>query len=342
MAFSKGVSTDITIKELLEKVSEAEILGYYFQIKEVPCLIHSPLRVDNHKSFGLSSLDGVSIIFKDFKTGENGNTFTLLQKYWGYSSIDETLNRINNELCKGKEVNSSTKVKKNSGSTIPKVSKSFIDLKCKIRSWKEWDIAYWKQYGISLPWLKFSNTYPISHIIVTKDGRTSIIPADKYAYVYVEFKDRLETIKIYQPYSKDFKWSNNHDSSVWDLWQQLPESGDDLIITSSRKDALCIWENTGIPSCSLQAESYLPKYHVVDILKQRFKRVWVLYDNDWEKEGNPGRTLGNKLAKEFGLTQIEIPQQYLSKDPSDLYKNHCGPERLREVIFKLINKKFPF
>lgn len=340
MAFSKGRTNTHSVEDLLEKVSEAEILAFYLNITHVPILINSPIRIDNHASFGLYSFDGKSVFYRDFKNGDTGSTFVLMKKFWNYKTIEETIERIYNELGEHKDKIAANIYKSDSiHNTLreAKISKSPIELKCKVRQWKDYDIQFWKSFGISLEWLQFSNTYPISHIIITKAGITSTIPADKHAYVYVEFKDGVESIKIYQPYSIEHKWSNNHDSSVWDLWQQLPEFGDDLIITSSRKDSLCIWANTGIPSCSLQAESYLPKAHVVDILKGRFKRVWVLYDNDWEKVDNPGRKLGAKIAKEFGLTQIEIPQLYLSKDPSDLYKN-CGGQILREVIFKLIKQ----
>lgn len=341
MAFSKGRVDSMTLDQLLEIVSEAKLLGHYFGITNIPCVIKSPLRKDDHPSFSLTSYDGERIFYRDFKTGKTGNTFTLLKEYWCLNTIQEVINRICKELLvtDGSVEAHIYKLGK-SYVTIneAKISKSIIELKCKVRQWKEWDIQFWSKYGISLEWLKFSNTYPISHIIITKDGTTSTIPADKYAYVYVEFKDGIESLKIYQPYSLTHKWSNNHDVSVWDLWQQLPETGDDLIITSSRKDALCIWANTGVPSISLQAESYLPKSQVIEELKRRFKRVWILYDNDWEKKDNPGRILGAKLAKEFDLAQIEIPQVYLSKDSSDLYKNHSF-KILREVIFKLINKK---
>ena len=340
MAFSEGRKNSITIEDLLEKVSEAEILGHYLGVREIPCSMKSPIRVDNHKSFGIYSFDGKTITYRDFKTGETGSLFELLKKYWGFPNIYEVVDKINKELVNN-DKGRATNINLNRERIVTKISKSLIDVKCKVREWKDWDLKYWEQYGITLPWLQFSNTFPISHIIITKEGVTSTIPADKYAYVYVEFKDGIESLKIYQPYSQKFKWTNNHDSSVWDLWQQLPEAGDDLIITSSRKDALCIWSNTGIPSCSLQAESYLPKQHVVEELKKRFKRVWVLYDNDWEKADNPGRKLGAKIANEFGLPQIEIPKVYLSKDPSDLYKNH-GVRTLIEVVFKLLNLKIPF
>ena len=69
-------------------------------------------------------------------------------------------------------------------------------------------------------------------------------------------------------------------------------------------------------------------------LKNRFKRVFVLYDNDFQSEENHGRIYGETLAEKFGLLRIEIPEQWKSKDPSDLVKNH-GREVLREVIYSL-------
>ena len=155
----------------------------------------------------------------------------------------------------------------------------------------------------------------------TKDGITKIIPADKYAYAYIERKDGIVSIKIYQPFSDTMKWISKHDSSVWDLWTKLPESGERLIITSSRKDALCLWAN------------------VVNQLKQRFKNIYVLYDNDFKAvekgEENHGRVFGKHLSDMFGLIQIEIPEFYRSKDPSDLFRD-WGKEVFRTVMQSLI------
>lgn len=341
MAFGKSRRDSMSIDELRDKISESQILSYYFGIESIPCVISSPLRTDDHPSLSLNTYNGEHVFFRDFKTGDTGNTFILLQKFWAYKTIQEVISRITEEMLDSDiTLGPNIQIKKHILNSIKEVriEKEPVELKCKVREWRDYDLSFWGSFGISLPWLKFSRTFPISHIIIIKDNRKIIVAAEKYAYAYVEFKDGKESIKIYQPYSTKHKWSNNHGASVWDLWEQLPEFGDDLIITSSKKDALCVWENTGIPSCSLQAESYLPKHQVVDILKSRFKRIWVLYDNDAGKDKNAGRILGKKIADEFGLTQIEIHEMYLSKDPSDLRKNH-GANTLREVIFKLINKK---
>ena len=100
-----------------------------------------------------------------------------------------------------------------------------------------------------------------------------------------------------------------------------------------------MWANTGIPSLSLQGEGYIPKEHVVSQLKERYKKIYILYDNDFKAEEkgeeNHGRVFGKKLADMFQLIQIEIPELYRSKDPSDLYKD-WGKEVFITVMQSLI------
>jgi hypothetical protein len=338
MGFSKGNSST-TLEDILNVVSEFQILAYYLEINTIPCLINSPLRKDVKPSFGIYSNNGIKLHYRDFRTRESGGTMDLLSALWGipFTSVVE---RLTADLLKianstGAET---TFTKKPQYRQNKKVYSSQVDLQVKVRPWRAHDLAYWEEYGISIPWLKFGNVHAISHVIVKKRGREFIIPADRHAYVYVEHKDDNTTLKIYQPFNTTFKWSNKHDSSVWDLWEQLPKSGENLVIASSRKDALCVWENTGIPSCSLQAESYLPKQHVVQELKDRFKNVFVLYDNDFNSDINYGRLLAEGMAIEFGLIQIEIPEEYQSKDPSDLCKNF-NREKVKKVISHLIKEK---
>ena len=337
MGFSQGLKT-VDLETILNSVRELDILSYYLGISNVPCIIKSPLRLDRHPSFGIYSRDGKRIYYHDFATKDRGSIFQLLMKLWNVD-YNEMLQQIDKDLpkipsCKNNISITKTTLNNNSSKTYNKDT----NLECKVRPWKNYDFEYWEQYGISEKWLKFGDIYPISHLILTKNGNKFSIPAEKYAYAYVERKDGNISLKIYQPYSTNFKWSNKHDGSVWDLWTKLPEKGEHLIITSSRKDALCIWENTGIPAISLQAESYLPKQHVVQQLKDRFKYIYVLYDNDFQSDENHGRILGEMMANEFNLIQIEIPIKYKSKDASDLCKNY-GRQQVKEVIFQLIKEK---
>lgn len=335
MGFAQGESSDYSV--YWSKDIEYKALAFYFNIHQIPCVISSPFRRDSSPSLSITSGSSGKIHWVDFGTGETGNFKLLMAKTWG-TTIKEAEKRLLSELSRITAHEQSVKV---TYTATPKGVVSFsseVTIEVRVRDWKPWDLEYWESYGINKEWLEFGDIYPISHIFINKPTGTIVIPAEKYAYVFVEFKDNKPTLKIYQPFSKLYKWRNTHDRSVWDLWSKLPGKGDRLIITSSRKDALCIWANTGIPSVSLQGEGYIPKAHVVSELLLRFRTVYVLYDNDFRSEINYGREFGKKLAETFGLKQIEIPTELRSKDPSDLYHNH-GREKLQQTIIGLITNQ---
>lgn len=328
---------------ILDRVSEAQIASFYLGINEIPTIISSPLRTDNHPSFWIYSPDGKKVRYYDFaKKDVRGGIFDLLVNKLGKSFLD-TLNDVHSHI---KDISSChiTVEKSNTISESEVAHKLPVKVRSVQRKWQEYDFKYWESYGIPRNWIIHSDTYPISHIITTtKSGWQRVTKADKYAYTFVEMKDGKPTEKVYQPFNKNgFKWRNSHDKSVWDLWTKLPPRGEKLIITSSRKDALCIWANTGIPSVSLQSETASIKPQVMQQLKDRFKTIYILYDNDFKNEAetgsNPGREAAKSIAEAFGITQIEIPSTYGAKDSSDLFKLR-GKAVFVEVINRLINKK---
>lgn len=322
---SKG-QDNININDVREITSDDEVVSKYLGINSVPIIMLSPLRKDKNPSLSIFRLPDGNIGYKDFGTGEKGIVYDLLSKLWNIS-IKQVYRRIIDDYSPSNTLINKTKRQR-------KLRKSCTTLNVKTREWRDWDLEYWNKYGISKEWLEYAEVYPISTLFFNNDKTT--IPAEKYAYVYVERKDNKVTLKVYQPYSERFKWISKHDSSVWDLWTKIPITGDKLIITSSRKDALCVWSNSGIPSLSLQGEGYIPKESVINELKSRYKDIYVLYDNDFQSDVNHGRLYGKHLSELYNLKQIEIPDEYRSKDPSDLCMNY-GREVVRNVILQLTN-----
>lgn len=328
MSFAKG--TDDVVLEKKQQVSDADIVSYYLGITKIPIRICSPLRQDKKPSFGLYTRDGEHIYYTDFATGDKGHIIDLLRQMWG-TDYNETWERIVKDLA---PING---VKIQKTITIPKIEileKSKTDIQVKIRKWKQYDLDYWKSFGITLNWLKFANVYPISHIIFLKENKEPITtPADKLAYVYVEFKEGNTTYKVYQPNNdKGFKWLNTHDKSVLSLWTKVPEYGDKLVICSSLKDALCLWSNTGIPAISPQGEGYTISETAVKELKRRYKNIYILYDND-----TVGLSDGKKLAKQTGFKNIILPNFFGGKDVSDKYKILNNPAKFKAEIINLLN-----
>lgn len=326
---SSGKSS-VSLEDIYKVTTEAEIVHYYLGITHIPCKINSPLRLDRSPSFGLFSPNGSRITWIDFSSGERGGIFDLLGKMWN-TDFKGTLARVYEDFHK---FNGTVSIEASSHSPFTpniNIGNNDVKMECKVREWRQYDIDYWKSYGVPLEWLKYANVYPISHKIIIKRGRRMTFGADKYAYAYAEFKDGITTLKIYQPYNKQgFKWSNKHDRSVISLWTKVPPTGDRICICSSLKDALCLWANTGIPALAIQGEGYTISDTAISELKRRFRTIYILLDND-----EAGLKDAISLASKTGFTNIVLPNINGAKDVSDLYLSLQNSDEFRKIILGL-------
>lgn len=322
-----------TLEDVHRVTTQAQIASYYLGVKDIPCVICSPLRRDEKPSMGIYSPNGTEVNFIDFSTGERGSVFTLLRKMWN-TSFAATLKKIYEDFARFSS-GVSVRVSVPSCGIVGNPDHSgSVDIQCKVREWRDYDIKYWESYGVPLEWLKYADVYPISHKIIIKNGRSYVFGADKYAYAYVEFKEGKTTLKIYQPYNKSgFKWANKHDKSVISLWTKVPEYGDRICICSSLKDALCLWANTGIPSLSIQGEGYSMSNTAVSELKRRYKEIYILLDND-----DAGLQDAVKLSESTGFTNIVLPKEYGEKDISDLYHSLQDKEQFKNIMLGLFKQ----
>ena len=316
----------ITLSDVNKIVSEEDILAYYFHIYRLPTLISSPLRKDVNPSFSIYFAKNGRIRCYDFGLQKSYGLYDLLMEYF-HIGFSELLHKIWHDMC-----HITTRME--TSVVSHKQQKPHTKLEVCTRNFRDYDLQFWNSFGINIEWLRFGRVFAISDIVINKNNTISQISADKYAYVYVEFKDNIQSLKIYQPYNTKFKWMSDGNDSIWNLWTQLPPTGDKLIITSSLKDALCLWANIGIPSCCLQSEIATPKKHIIEQLKTRFKKVFILYDNDFQKEINVGQKRAVKIAEEYNLHNICIDSEYGVKDPSDFYKKY-GKQKFRKTFLHL-------
>lgn len=296
------------------KVSEADVLGFYLGIDRIPTVIASPFRQDLKPSLSLYSPDGIKVNYIDFGTNERGSSITLLMKLWNLD-YNATIDKIVNDLVRGNHTHSVEFKKCYPCTHNVIVNSSKIELKCKVREWRNYDIEYWDSYGINLEWLKWANVYPVSHKIIVKDNKEMVFRADKYCYVFVEFKEGRTTMKFYQPFNtRGYKWQTNHDKSVLGLWDKMPEKGKAVCICSSVKDALCLMSNIYIPCICLQGEGYPISNTAVRELKRRFTDIIITLDSD-----ETGLKDAEKLSLETGFRMANSPIMEKGKDWSDLY-----------------------
>ena len=315
-----------SVHEVMARVSHAELLSHYLGINSLPVLISSPLRAgDVHPSFYIYSPDGTRVLYKDYATGDKGDIYSLLETKDNLT-FSQLIRRISDDKRFFKGIEGNFNVTASQGKKFaPRVSR---ELKVKVREWRDYDIAYWKSFGISLEWLKYAEVYPISHKIIYKGGERYVFHAAKLAYVFVERKENTVSLKTYQPEVRDRrrKWDNSNDGSVVGLWTKVPNNGDKLVICSSLKDALCLWSNTGIPAIYVQSETTGLSQTAQEVLKKRFKHIFICFDNDL-----PGLLDGQNLEMATGFKNIVLPAFSEGKDIADFYKARGKEEFIRVI-----------
>ena len=331
---------NITKELILQHYNSYDIFRFYCGEFTISQNFSSPLRTDQNPSFNIFMHKSGELFYNDFLLGAGDFVKFIREKfslnYYNALSkicIDLKLNHLYscNEIANFLLTKSEPKTY---NVDLKQYKSSSIQIKS--RKWVVEDLNFWKQFGIGIKTLNKYSVIPITHIFIGD----SIIKADNYSYAFVENKDGFKTYTIYRPYNEQ-KWLKDHDSSVWYSWEQLPKTDEVLIITKSKKDIMSINDVLSIPATALQNEKIIPKQKVVQELIERFPTIYLLYDNDYDKEENWGRMFGKKFADKYGLTQIEIPERFKSKDFSDLVKNF-GVEKSKEIFQDIINNILPF
>ena len=323
-----NASLQITKDEILKYITELQILERYCSnYKSIDSSFKSEFYSDKNGSCRIIiSASGIPY-YKDYGNGDYFLAFDYVSRKYG-SSYHETCNIIANDFGL-KRTNLSVTPQLLLVNDTPKLVKVKSNIQVIVKPFSLIDYEYWMQYGISLQTLQFFNVKACSHVYLNKGDKHYVFEYKNSnpLYSYKFFKNNTEYLKIYNPYSltKEGKWLSNVGSDCLQGYDQLPETGDLLIITKSLKDVLCFYE-IDISAVGLQAETNKMSKKSFDELSKRFKRLVLLLDNDDQ---------GYNSTCEFLLTyDIEfffIPNE---KDISDYIKKYS-----LEKAKKLIKKK---
>lgn len=331
----------ITLDKIRDYVDDYKLFAYYigrdFKLRES---IHSPLREDKNPSWAVFKSRNGGLMYKDFATNDSGDITKLVSKLH-HCSFKESLAIIDRDfkLNLGGESQVTHKVQgfisTNSIDTVEELPAS-VNIGIKIQEFKEEDLMYWEQYGINRDCLRKYNVFSISRLFINKNSVASY-KRNNPMYAYVFRKDNELTYKIYRPFDKKYKWTSNVDKSVLQGWDQMPASGDMLIITKSLKDVMVL-NQMGYSSISMQSETSTIKEQVVAQLKSRFKYIFILQDFDYA-----GVCGANKIRKEYGFVPFFI-QSFKTrsnglKDISD-YVASKGFKAGTDLIYNLINNAY--
>lgn len=314
---------ELTKENILKYISEEDIFRKYishnFNLGES---FKSPLRDDDDTpSFNVYyNHEQGRVLYKDFGR-TSGSAFTFVMELY-HLTFTEALIKINNDFNLGllpKYITKNLVVTNKPTIIAPRVivepKKVVIKLFAYTRSFTQKDLEYWASFGITLPTLKKFNVYAI-YKLFTANYLKWTHSEDNPIYGYY-FKKTLN-IKAYRPFApKGERWSSDLDSRV-DLqgYDQLPETGEILIITKAMKDVMTLYELGYNAVAPTSENSVIPKEKVLELLS-RFKIVYSLYDRD-----KTGVINARKLWKEYGIIPLFVPKKLACKDISDARKLH--------------------
>ena len=306
----------VTKELLLSKYPEETYMEYYLGIKVRKGLFISPLRKDNHPTCSFYRNKSGTLIFKDF-SGEFYGDFVkvVMTKY--NCKYYKALQIIANDFGIVKTPN----LPKSKGiiNKHPEKFESKEDtiIQVEVQDFTEKEISWWEKFGINKSILKKFNVYSCKNVFL--NGKVIASTMEKNPiFGYYGFKhDGIELWRIYFPKRKNYRFLSNWKANKIQGYLQLPKEGKLLVITKSMKDVMCLY-SMGITAIAPNSENLFIQDNVLNDLKNRFKYIVVLYDND-----RPGLYNLAKIRKSHPeLNYVFIPLKYGAKDISDFYKKY--------------------
>lgn len=311
--YSTRTAITMSLKDLLDKLTDYDIYSYYVGQFKIGKLFNSPLRSDDkNPSFAIFKGMNGGLFFKDHGSGEGGNAIKFVKLYKNINTKDE----LERELLRIVR-----KMNPNSGNAIRTYSYSVdsgpTDIGIVRQPFTDVDKRYWKQFHISIDTLRKFQVFSIKYFLCNRVVRgTYKETSPMYAY---KVDDKF---KIYRPLaSKYTKWRTNLTNRNVQGLSELPvEGGNLLIITKSLKDVMCLYE-MGFNAIAASSETTFIPDDILDSLRHKWKNVIMLYDRD-----KTGMLESRKYSKQYKLDALFIHKRFKAKDVSDAVKDNSYNE----------------
>lgn len=318
----------ITKEFLLSKNNEETYMTYYLGIPVKKGLFKSPLRSDSHVTCSFFRGKSGNLYFKDFASGKC-LTFegVVMEKY--NCNYHTALKIIAKDFGYTKD----SPVKKIAVKIQPKFEEekqTFIQIEAK--EFSEPELKWWGSFGITKDILHRFKVYSCSTVFLNGNiYAQSAQHSPIYGY-YFGKKENIEQWRIYMPKRKEFRFIGNVSTKTIQGYKQLAKTGKLVVITKSMKDVMCLY-SLGILAIAPNSETQFVSDKVLEELKQRFKYIVLLYDNDLT-----GVRFTNKIRKQHPeLIVSMIPRNTGAKDISDYYHMY-GRKGTQEFITNYIKK----
>jgi hypothetical protein len=309
------------LKELHQYVSDEDILYYYVGDFDNNSWVKSPFRPDEKApSFRITYYND-DWVWTDFGRDTRPKKAIDFVKEFYNLNYYEAINKVYQDIY----------LNKDHKQLIKKVIKTENHSFCKIRSiLTPGELEYWAPANITDKDLKYWKIYSGE---IRNKGILWHRSTDKDP-LFIYMWDKVKPIyKGYRPYAKETKgkfYANNVVGHIQGL-EYLPDSGDILIITKSYKDVI-VWWKLGYSAIAPHAETlFLSPFDIYD-LQQRFKKIYVNYDND-----ETGVSKCIKFTTEYGLNYFNLPKSTGCKDPFELVIKY-GYDELNNLLKEKIKR----
>lgn len=317
MALKKKLSRD----ELIELIGDQNIYEYYFgqEINLNKCY-QSVFRDDTNFSTGFYLSKNGHLVYNDFATGEKLDCVAFVAHKFQvnyYKAAD--IIAVDFGLLEG--------VKSGSREAIiikrrPLLKQERI-IKISAAPFTEKHLDFWAKFTITEQELKENNVYAVKDLLIND----YMVPVNeeelRFAYL-VKTLDK-SYLKIYSPYSKEYKWVSNVPLNIPFGLENLLidlDGNNTLFITKGLKDMIIL--KKFFPNViATQNESFDSlTEELVKKLKLSYNKIYVWYDQD-----KAGIFAANKLKEVYDFIPVFTPQNtydnYGIKDLSDFVK-HFG------------------
>lgn len=330
-------SDQVTKEEILSKVNELDIWRRYCSnFISLDKSFKSDLYNDKKASCRIYSNNSGKLVYKDHGNGEFiAGCFDYVQKKFN-CTYHESLNIIAKDF-NIKDLNSVVNPKLLLANDIGQITnKQSFKTKSRIdivkQNYTSYDHDYWSQYGIDIKMLEDQDVISVRYAYLQTSDNQYLYEYRKtnpiYAYKEYNYIDgSFAGYRLYFPLSNNNRFINNSNKKALQGYDKIPDNGDILILTKSRKDCIC-YRLYDISAVSMASETTIPDEELIATLQSRFEKVIINLDNDEEGIKN---TL--KIAQKYNLEYFYIEG---AKDLSDLIKLKGIDYARRQIEEKLI------
>lgn len=329
-----GIVDKLTIRYILDRVSQEQLMERYLKIKVCPktleansCL--SPFRVDHKPTcnyyYTIDATGYAKLRFKDWGHGFQGDAFDVASEMLKIKTkTPQGMALLLNKIASDFKIH-----KYKDGEEVEKLEifyKSYRTqttlkiFKIEPRAMNNYDAKFWTDmYGIGKESLRIGNVYMVKKFYIQNENQDLY---EVYRYrsndpAYAFYGGKLNGIglwKIYFPYRKVNRFSSNYAFIYGEQFFKPARYG---LITKSYKDVIC-YDTYNISSVAVPSETYVMRPDKIFDLKNKVDILLTNFDYD-----KAGILLAQKYKKLYGIQPLMLTKgrfqqpHYGAKDFTD-------------------------